>query len=177
MTDEEIVHGVIKKDEDAFCALLEKYGGLMKSVVRRSMGDFPAWYDDCVNDVFFAVWQNIKSYDGNKNSLKNWLCAVAKYKAIDYKRRFFTHITLPLDEAEGAAEEKLSLAEIRDEARELLAALSPEDRELFIRRYIMGEGVDEIAHRTSKPPSQIYNRLSRGRKRLRSIYRKWGEEG
>ena len=177
MTDDEMVLGIINRDENAFCDLLRKYGGLMKSVVRTSLSGFPAWFDDCVNEVFFAVWKNIGSYDNSKNSLKNWLCAVAKYKAIDYKRRFAAHIALPLDEADVEAGRDGTLeAEIRDEARELLKALSPEDRELFILRYIVGEEIGEISERTAKAPSQIYNRLSRGRKRLREIYRKWGEE-
>ena len=176
MTDEEIVKRVIKRDEDAFGELLYRYGGLVKAVIRSSLGQ-SNWFDDCVNEVFFALWHNMKSYDKSKNSLKNWIAAVAKYKAIDYKRKFRESMYLE-ELPDDAVDPKndILLADLRCEAEELLSNLPIEDRELFIRCYIMDESVDEIAKRTKREPSWIYNRLSRGRKRLRKIYQTWGDE-
>jgi RNA polymerase sigma-70 factor (ECF subfamily) len=35
-----------------------------------------------------AVWDNIDTFCPEKNSFKNWVAAIAKYKSIDYKRRY-----------------------------------------------------------------------------------------
>ena len=39
------------------------------------------------NDILFSIWQNIDRFDANKNTLKNWIGAVSKYRAINYKRK------------------------------------------------------------------------------------------
>lgn len=177
MTDEEIVKRVIKRDEEAFGELLSRYGGLVKSIVRSSLQTLPEWFDDCVNEVFFALWHNMKSYDNSKNSLKNWIAAVAKYKAIDYKRKFRASMSVEeLPEDVVDPKNDILLADLRCEAEELLSALPEDDRELFIRCYIMDESIDEISRRTKRDPSWIYNRLSRGRRKLRKIYQNWGDE-
>ncbi|MBO3444474.1 RNA polymerase subunit sigma-70, partial [Clostridium sp. CCUG 7971] len=45
------------------------------------------------------TWGNIKSFDKNKNNFKNWICAISKYKAIDYKRKYLSKIeTLDISE-------------------------------------------------------------------------------
>ena len=176
LTDEEIVKRVIKRDEEAFGELLSRYGGLVKSVVRRSLGS-SGWFDDCVNDVFFAIWHNMKSYDKSKNSLKNWIAAVAKYKAIDYKRKLRANMyEEELTEDIADPKNDILLADLRCEAEELLSNLPKDDRELFIRCYIMDESIGEISQKTNKSPSWIYNRLSRGRSKLRKIYQNWGDE-
>jgi len=33
-----------------------------------------------------AIWDNIDSFDEDKNSFKNWVAAISKYKSIDYQR-------------------------------------------------------------------------------------------
>ena len=51
---------------------------------------------------------------------------------------------------------------------ELLSCLSEKDRQLFYRKYILGETVGEIAAREGKNTQSVYTRLSRGRRRLKS---------
>ena len=43
--------------------------------------------DECVDDILLIVWYNINSYDENRGKFRNWLISVAKFKAIDYKRK------------------------------------------------------------------------------------------
>lgn len=170
MNDEEMVCEIIKRNETAFEEFLVRYGGLVKSIVRYHLKSLPMWQEDCINDVCFALWKNIKSFDPDKNSLKNYVAAVAKYKAIDYKRKYIRSLSTEELPEQIADDNEAVKREIQEDTEELLAALSPEDREIFIRRYINGEDVEYIALSTRRNQAQIYNRLSRGRRRLKAIY-------
>ncbi|MGM9552459.1 MAG: sigma-70 family RNA polymerase sigma factor [Clostridia bacterium] len=170
MNDEEMIREIIKRNEKAFEEFLMRYGGLIKSIVRYHLKSLPMWQEDCINDVCFALWQNLKSFNPDKNSLKNYVAAVAKYRTIDYKRKYIRSLSEEELPYHLADESEAVKCEIQQDTKELLAALSPSDREIFIRRYINGEDVEYIALSTKRKPSQIYNRLSRGRRKLKAIY-------
>ena len=166
-TDAEIVEGIRQRDEKVFELFVDAYGGIIKSVVRFHMKDFMRYAEECTNDVLLSVWFNIESYDSTKSSLKNWAAAIAKYKCIDYKRKYFNELNhCSLDESIEDCKSRIA-DEIENEISEILACLSPEDRELFFRHYIVGEKVSEICAGTGKTENYFFNRLSRGRKRIR----------
>lgn len=164
-----MVEKIARRDEDAFGELLRLYAPLIKSIVRYHLKMLPMWQEDCINDVYFSLWQNITRFNPEKNSLKNWIGAVAKYRAIDYKRKYV--VTETFEEA-GFEDKAFLRRETEEETRELLSNLSEEDREIFVRRYIMDEDVGRISRALGKKSSAVYNRLSRGRRKLREIYGK-----
>lgn len=175
-TDEKLATGLAARDEKALEALIEKYGGLIKAIVSRHLSRMPSHIGECVNDILFSVWSNIDRFDPGKNSLKNWIGAISKYKCIDYKRKYFKELCSeelspedlsPDAAAEGGAEDALIQKETMAEIMSLLSCLKPRDRRLFYRRYILSEPVREIAEKSGEDPAVIYNRLSRGRKKLR----------
>lgn len=180
ITDNELVSLTAARNEDAFSELVRRYGGLIRAIVKYHLKDISMWQEDCINDILFAVWQNIDRFDAEKNSLKNWIGAVAKYRSINYKRKFYRELTageLTEDITDGkGADADILKKEIEAETISLLSGLSPEDREIFIQRYFMEEKVEAIAEQNNRPTSWIYNRLSRGRKKLRRIYSaKWSD--
>lgn len=167
--DEQIVRGIINKDKNALAMLIDSYGSLIKSIVGYHLSAFKLYQEECINDVLLSVWQNIKKFDSGKNSLKNWIGAICKYKCIDYKRKHYREISFEeLNENIPDNEDKLESI-LDSEINSLLEGLTPKDRELFYRHYILGEKVEQIAEQTSNKPSILYNRLSRGRKKLRQI--------
>ena len=125
--------------------------------------------------MLFCIWNHIDQYNPEKNSLKNWIGAICKYKCIDYKRKYYKENFVELDETIPVADhpEKIILEpELEVETNELLSSLSPKDRELFRRRYINEESIDEISSDMNLAPSVLYNRLSRGKKKLRNTLRR-----
>ena len=165
--DKYIVSGVIKKDQKAFAALAEDYGALIRAIVRRHLSG-TAYAEECENDVLLSLWQNMSRYDESKNSLKNWIGAVCKYKCADYLRRHYREArTEPLTD-DIPFEEPEDLTEL---VESLLMNLKPDDRRLFREHYLMGRPVGDIAREENKSPALLYNRLSLGRKRLRSIFK------
>ena len=43
--------------------------GLVRSVIHRHIGSLTQYEEDCINEVFFAVWENIASYRPEKKTL------------------------------------------------------------------------------------------------------------
>lgn len=130
--------------------------------------------EECVNDVFLSVWNNIDSFDENKGNFKKWISAISKYKAIDYKRKFFKQSTCEcIDKYELSLYDKENLENniiSKENRKELLSAINEmhdKDREIFIRRYFLYEGIENIAKTFGVNRSMIDKRLSRGRKLLK----------
>lgn len=66
---EELSH----RNERALEYVMVHYGGLVKSVVHRYLNVLSQYEEECMNDVFFAVWEHIDSYDSARNPFANWL--------------------------------------------------------------------------------------------------------
>lgn len=166
--DKEIINGILNKDERVLRLLLYEYGGLIKSVVSYHLKYFPLYIEECMQDVLISVWQNIDRYDCTKNSLKNWIGAVAKYKCIDYKRKYFKEFSLEELDESIANPEGFIESEIEDDINSILECLKPKDRELFYRYYILGDKIESIAKVQNKTTTYLYKRLSRGRVKIRN---------
>lgn len=156
-----------KGDERAFGLIVERYGGLIKSICAYHLRS-TMYTEECVNDCLFAVWRNIGRWDGGRSTLKNWIGAVCKYKSLDYLRRHYRDACLcELTEDIPAGEPE----DVRLLAEELLEGLSPSDRQLFRDHYLNGESVADIARKTGDRADRLYNRLSLGRKKMQALYK------
>lgn len=170
MNDMQLVAGIQRKDEKMLECLIDQYGGFIKGIVFRHL---PANYrEECINDILFSIWNHISQFDENKNSLKNWIGAICKYKCIDYKRKYYKENFVELDEsipAPDQTEQTILLLEMEAEVKELLKALPERDQELFRRRYLENENIEEISASMGIDRTVLYNRLSRGKKKLRKF--------
>lgn len=170
MEYELIIKYIKKQKEIGLEMLIDSYRGLVTAVVRKNLGVLVNYEEECVSDVFLSVWDNIKSFDKNKNSLKNWICAIAKYKAIDYKRKYVSKIeTIDLSDEIYYVDTELIKLEIEEDVKEILSHLDEKDRDLFIKHYIEGEDLESIAVKNNTKVSNLYNRLSRGRRKIREM--------
>ena len=57
--------------------------------------------------------------------------------------------------------------EIAEETEKMLKGLSEEDRDIFIKLYFEDKNMDEISDDTGLTKPVLYNRLSRGRQKMR----------
>lgn len=90
MQDKVLIKYIKKKNPKGMDILIENYGGLLTSVVRTHLGILINYEDECINDVLLSVWESIEGYDKNKNTFKNWICAIAKYKSINYMKKYLS---------------------------------------------------------------------------------------
>ena len=88
ITEENVVEAIQKRNENAIRFIIDHYGGLLSAIIKRHLPDDLGDYEECLDDVLLAAWHHIDSYDlQTRNSFKQWLAAIAKYKAIDYQRK------------------------------------------------------------------------------------------
>lgn len=66
-------------------------------------------------------------------------------------------------------DEGIIIQEIEEDIISLLSALKSVDREIFIEHYINGVSLQDISVSMNKKTEWIYNRVSRGKKKLRKI--------
>ncbi|WP_422660112.1 sigma-70 family RNA polymerase sigma factor [Paenibacillus sp. EC2-1] len=177
ITEENVVKQLTVKNEKALFYVIDQYGGLIKAVIKKYLGNLEIIQDECFDDVLLSVWQNISSYDKSKNSLKNWIAAITKYKAIDYRRQYTKfllqheledHMLVDPHNAESKIIEEDSLS---NHTQQLLSSLKKEDQLLFSQYYGEQKSIDELAIEHGVQKSALYNRLSRGRKKIRAAFR------
>lgn len=166
------------KNEDALMYLIDEYGGLIKSVIAKNMSCLEEEQHECMNDVLLAIWEHIDLYHPEKNSFKNWIAAIAKYKAIDYMRKYKKEISnISYDEisdtdsyVDNHLEQEID-AELSERINELLSCLKEKDRELLILLYANEEPIETVENALHMKKSVIYNRLSRAKKKIRKRMR------
>lgn len=159
-------------NEKALAYVIDEYGGLIMSVIRKHLFYLPEKQEECFDDVLLKIWQNIESFDENKSTFRNWAAAVAKYQAIDYLRSYRKELQTVNIEDAVIVQEDHALAgmiekEIDSEVEKILECLKPQDRELFYKLYVEEKSMKQISCETGIKQEVIYNRLSRGRKKLR----------
>lgn len=168
LEDELIIKYIKKGKEKGIEMLIDSYRGLITAVVRKHLGILINYEEECVSDVLLSIWDNIKSFDHTKNTFKNWICAISKYKAIDYKRKYLSRIeTVDINQEIYYIDTDLMKSEIEEDVKEILRHLNERDKELFIKHYLEGEDLESIAVKTNTKVSNLYNRLSRGRNKIR----------
>ncbi|MED3933005.1 sigma-70 family RNA polymerase sigma factor [Priestia megaterium] len=170
MEDDWIVACITRKKEKGLELLIDQYGGLITSIVRKHLGTLKSYEEECINDVLLAVWHHIHRFDSEKNTFKNWVAAVAKYKAIDYQRKYIKTQHEALGEAEFGESPEVHNVQTND-VEELLGHLNEGDRELFKAYYLQEVELKQIAKKQETTISNLYNRLSRGRKKLKAIFK------
>ena len=163
-----------KRREEGIRYVMEEYGGLLQSIVKKRLYGMPDKVEECMNDIFFGIWNNIGSFDPKRSSFKSWAAGVARFQAIDYLRRYGKQLQQgSWEEVEISAEDenlnRLVEREISRETRELLDCLKPKDREIFARIFIQDQDVETVSMEMGLPRTAVYNKISRGKKKLRSL--------
>ncbi|WP_078552863.1 sigma-70 family RNA polymerase sigma factor [Bacillus alkalicellulosilyticus] len=170
ITESNVVHQIKKKNEKALVFVIHQYGGLLHAIITRHIHGRTQDYEECLDDVLLSIWNHIDSYDANKNSFKQWVAAIAKYKAIDYQRKYVLQQTRY---HEGEITDNLIQTKIETsipEVDELLEELSDSERLVFTKYYLEGTPAKEIATQFDAKESWVHNKLSRGRKKLRTLF-------
>ncbi|TDQ38305.1 sigma-70 family RNA polymerase sigma factor [Aureibacillus halotolerans] len=166
-----LVEQIKRKNEDSLSFILQQYGALIHGILRKYLHGNPQDIEECVSDVLVAVWFHIDSYDAEKNEFRQWVAAIAKYRAIDRlrtsekeKRRIQAVSSQKKTEQHTAF-----VPEPPFDIQHMLDSLSDVERGIFQKYYVEGVPSDEIAFDYQAKPSWVHNKLSRGRKKLKTI--------
>ncbi len=179
INDENFIAELRKGNELAMHYVIDKYSWIIKTVISRNLTVLPNLKSECMNDCLMSIWENISQYDENRSDFKNWVGGIAKYKCIDYKRKYVKELSnVSVDDIEIVDERSVDEAfireEIQKEIQQMLAVLSDIDRKIFIKFYFEDMKVSEICKDVGLSDNVVYMRLSRGRKKIKNEF-KFGE--
>ena len=173
-------HNYIKQlklhNEKALMYVIDTYGGLLTSVIRKHMFALPQQQEECFDDVLLKIWEHISDFDESRNSFQNWAAAIAKYRAIDYLRQYRREpVAVDIEDTVIAHEDQMLTEvierEISNEIEKMLSCLKPADRELFLRLYVEEQDMEQVSREMGMKKEVIYNHLSRGRQKIRKEYK------
>ncbi len=191
--DETLYTGLIERNSRALETLIRRYSREMSYFIRLVLdhAGTPQDVEECANDLFVAVWQEIEGYDPARGSLRTWITMRAKYIALDRRRQIqrrqaVSMMSLDASEhgssrdgdgshfdpiaarlVENSLEGMLEQRERREELWQALESLSELDRVLVYMRYFKLASTEEICRKTSLTRHAIDTRLWRARKSLR----------
>ncbi len=173
MDDKELKRKILAHERDAMQILLAVHGSTIKSVVYHYLGSLTDEREECIDDVLLNIWEHIGQFDPERSSLRSWIAAICRYRAIDRRRREYHRIqTISLD---ACTENGLQLPspaadEFSAETDALLQTLPADDRALLIALYAEGESAEALAKERNLSKGGIYKRAERAKERLRRIH-------
>ena len=159
-------------DPDALAEAIDRYAAYAAKIIAAYLNRTlpPEDMEEVLSDVFVNLWNSRGSMKGE---VKPYLAAIARNAARQKLRQF--HPTEPLPEDTTLRDEDplpQELAETAEQAailRQVIDAMEPERRELFIRFYYLDQTVDEIAAVMGQNASTLRGQLRRERMKLKQI--------
>lgn len=170
--DTNLIQRLKRQEEDALEFIVDKYLPLIKGITYKILTPLEnkGVIEECINDIFLSIWNNSGKFHGESDDFKKWICAIAKFKSIDYYRKVTKKIEITSNDidlnVEKSAEDKLIMQEDRTELIKLINHLEPIERDIFIMKFFLGLNTEEISLKLGLTKSSVDNRIYRGKKRL-----------
>ncbi|GCF11818.1 DNA-directed RNA polymerase sigma-70 factor [Dictyobacter arantiisoli] len=88
-SDEDLAQRLQERNPEALETLISRYSREVFYFIRLVLDNVGVAQDaeECVNDLFVAVWQEIDTFDVVRGTLRTWLTMRAKYIALDRRRQ------------------------------------------------------------------------------------------
>jgi RNA polymerase sigma-70 factor (ECF subfamily) len=129
--------------------------------------------EEVVQEVFLAAWRQGHTYDPGRGSAQTWILAMVRNRAIDVIRARRRHPVQPLavgldppDVSDVPSEAATNVDS--QAARQALARLPPEQRQVIELAYFGGLSHTEIAEQIAAPVGTVKGRIRLGLDRLRT---------
>jgi RNA polymerase sigma-70 factor (ECF subfamily) len=162
-----------RRDPDALAKLYDQFGGMAYGLTIRMVND-PGAAEEVVQEAFFNVWRNARSYDASKGSVRNWVLSIVHNQAIDKLRR--QRSKQRLDSQIELAEDALQRPDVwgevssvleRQRINQALQTLPRDQRTTIELAYFGGYTHSEIANLLKIPLGTVKGRLRLGMDKLR----------
>ena len=156
MDDAEIVRLYWARDNRAIPATAEKYGSYCTVIAQNILGNRED-AEECVNDAWLQAWKSIPPH--RPETLRTYLGKITRNLALNRleyntaQKRGGGQSTAVLDEIAAfvpctdTAEQALTAQALTETIDEFLAALTSEQRSMFLCRYWYFDSIADIASR------------------------------
>jgi len=176
LADEDLISLVEAADADAFAALYDRHSRAAFSLAYRMMGDRQA-AEDLAQDAFLKVWRNASSYRAERGSVRTWILSIVHNRGIDQlrshasRRRTQDRIeaSAPRSQPSEAFAETWRNSQ-RDQVREALNTLPPEQLKILELAYFSGYTHVEISELLRLPLGTVKGRMRLGLKKIRDFF-------
>lgn len=179
MDDQSLLALLENDPQRGMTLLMDRYLPLVSTVVRgrlEGVGSRPD-AEECVSDVFAQFYLQRESVDLSRGTVKGYLCAIARNKALSLRKSLLRTDPLPegwdSPDERADTEERILLAERRSAVLQAVLRLEPVDREIIVRKYFYRQSSAETARHVGMTVSAVDTRTHRALKKLRQIL---GEE-
>lgn len=172
MDDRKICKLLKTAPEQGLYELISKYDAYVRSITRRVLVNCNQDIEECVADTFIAIWKRKESIDTDLGSIKGLLACIARNTAINRYNHLIKEKVIDIECESLAAEDEIeSLIEdiYQNEVIALmLDILKDHHKEIFIRRHILMETINEISSDMKMDERQIRNSLYQSKIKLRN---------
>jgi RNA polymerase sigma-70 factor (ECF subfamily) len=161
-SDEELWSAALNGDQSGFEQLYRRHEAAAQRIAARICG--PGAAEDAVQAAFLSVWRSRATFDPSLGTVRSWILAVVRNRAIDSlreRKRTSSHVTqehLP-EQPDGRLTETEVLArETGAAVREAVAHLPPAQREVIELAYFREYSHSEIASALQVPLGTVKGR-------------------
>jgi RNA polymerase sigma-70 factor (ECF subfamily) len=176
MKDSEIISRFAARDEQAIRETSAKFGGLCRHIAANVLSSRED-VDECLNDTWLAAWntippaqpESLSAYLGK--TVRNLALKKAEYNSS--QKRGGANAAVSMTELEDFLPHGVDLAD-EVEAREtakyvsgFLRTLSFADRNVFLRKYFVGDSLAQIGELFGFSESKVKSSLHRTRSKLK----------
>ncbi len=176
LADEDLISLVVEGDAEAFATLYDRHSRPAYSLAYRMMGEKQA-AEDLVQDAFLKLWRSATSYRANRASVKTWLLSIVHNQGIDQIRSLASRrrtqekveASAPKSQPGEAFAESWRNSQ-REQVREALSTLPPEQLKILELAYFSGYTHVEIADLLGLPLGTVKGRMRLGLKKIRDYF-------
>lgn len=176
LADEDLISLAETGDAGAFAALYDRHSRSAYSLAYRMMGERQA-AEDLVQDVFLKVWRAAGSYRAERGSVRTWILSIVHNRGIDQIRaaasRRRTQDKVEVSAAKTQPSEAFASAwrnSQRDQVRDALNTLPPEQLKILELAYFSGYTHTEISELLGLPLGTVKGRMRLGLKKIKDYF-------
>ncbi len=175
LSDAEIAKN-ISQDPDTFWVVIDRYEDKLFRYIMRLWDFSHAEGEDILQEIFIKTYTHINEYNPEL-SFSSWIYRIAHNTTIDAFRKNTKRVSISLDDEEYESlraslvsdeniPENLKKKDMREFVEKSLVALSEEQREVIVLKYIEEKNYDEISDILRIPVGTVWTILHRAKKQL-----------
>lgn len=168
--DANLLQLIARGSKRALTDLHARHGRRLFTYLLGQLGGDHALAEEVAQDVMLAVWQGAGRFRQD-SSVLTWMLAIARYKALDVRRRNAGHDPLPESlPSEAAGPAAIIERQDRDESlADAIHKLPPDQQETLELIFYHGLTGTEAAEVLGVSPGTVKSRLYRAKSRLRGL--------
>jgi RNA polymerase sigma factor (sigma-70 family) len=152
-------------DERAWKETFDRLAPVVLGYLRANGAPDP---EDTLGETFLQVARDISGFDGDESGFRAWVFTIAHHRLIDARRysarrpvELSAEPPEPRKRADDAAEEALERIGL-GRVREILAAISDDQRAVLLLRFVGDMSIEDVAKALDKRPGAVKALQRRG---------------